>query len=199
MLLVFATSNTNKITEVSALMPKGYSVIGLRDIELLDDIPETGTTLKQNSFLKASYVVNLLKQKNNEIEVFADDSGLEVEALNNAPGVYSARYAGIPKNDEANNLKLLKELTNITNRKARFVTVITFISKNQTYYFEGEVKGTISSKLLGNNGFGYDQLFIPQGYDITFAEMTSELKNKISHRAIAIAKFRNFLSKHLTS
>jgi XTP/dITP diphosphohydrolase len=199
MLLAFATSNTNKITEVSALMPKGYSVIGLKDIELLDDIPETGTTLKQNSFLKASYVVNLLKQKNNEIEVFADDSGLEVEALNNAPGVYSARYAGIPKNDEANNLKLLKELTNITNRKARFVTVITFISKNQTYYFEGEVKGTISSKLLGNNGFGYDPLFIPQGYDITFAEMTLELKNKISHRAIAIAKFRNFLSKHLTS
>ena len=174
-------------------MPKHHSVIGLQDVDIFNDIPETGNTLTQNSFLKANYVLNFLKQKNQTAIVFADDSGLEVEALNGEPGVYSARYAGEQKNNEANNTKLLQQLNGKTNRAARFVTVITLILNNQIHYFEGEIKGTIANQCAGNNGFGYDPLFIPQGHNISFAQMDANLKNTISHRAIAVKKLIEFI------
>jgi len=194
MQILFASANKNKILEINTLMSKSFTVIGLQDIGIVNDIPETGTTIKQNSFLKANYVLEFLKQKNQNYTVFADDSGLEAEALNGEPGVYSARYAGIPKNDEANNIKLLAELKNKNNRNARFVTVITLILNNQIHYFEGEIKGTILTETTGTNGFGYDPLFIPNGYTTTFAQMTNDEKNKISHRAIAVNKLIKFLS-----
>ena len=194
MKLLFASSNKNKIKEITALLPKGYSLSGLQDIGIVEEIPETGKTIKENSLLKAQYVVDFLKNKNEPMAVFADDSGLEVKALNNAPGVYSARFAGIQKNDEANNKKLLEELKNETNREARFVTVITLIIDRTIYYFEGEVQGIITLEPSGNNGFGYDPLFIPDGYSQTFADLNPETKNAISHRGKAIQKLILFLN-----
>ena len=224
--IIFASSNKNKIKEIIALLPESIILKGLQDIGITHEIPEPGTTIKENSFLKAKYVIDFLKDKS--ISVFADDSGLEVEALNNAPGVYSARYAGFDhqslgeggkaKNDEANNKKLLHELKNFTNRKAKFVTVITLITdlfpdsqltaaeldeawrgdlgeKLQVFYFEGQIKGTIAFEPRGTSGFGYDPLFIPQGYRSTFAELGAEVKNTISHRAIAVKKLIEFLEK----
>ncbi len=193
MQLVFASFNQNKIREINAILPEDITVIGLPQIGILKEIPEPGKTIKENSVLKAQYVIDFLKEKNEIMPVFSDDSGLEVEALNNAPGVYSARYAGIPKNDTANNQKLLKEMALITNRKARFVTVITLIINKEIHYFEGEIKGTIAYEPRGNNGFGYDPLFIPQGYRSTFAELSAEVKNCISHRAMAVKKLRDYL------
>ena len=167
----------------------------MADIGITEDIPEPGTTIKENSFLKAQYVLDFLKQKNETVAVFADDSGLEVEALNNAPGVYSARYAGVPKSDANNNKKLLEDLKLVTNRKARFVTVISLIINGEIHYFEGEIKGTIAFEGRGTNGFGYDTLFIPQGYRSSFAELDAEVKNTISHRANAVKKLIEFF-KH---
>lgn len=192
MKIIFASSNKNKIQEIKALLPDTYAILGLADIGVTEEIPETGTTIPENSFIKAKYVTDFLKHDPNVL-VFADDSGLEVDALNNAPGLYSARYAGIPKNDEANNKKLLHELNTITNRKARFVTVITLISNNQVHTFEGEIKGTIAFEPRGKDGFGYDPLFIPRGYRSTFAELNPEDKNKISHRAMAVSKLQAYL------
>ncbi len=194
MTLIFASANKNKILEINTLIPKSYTVIGLTDVGIVNDIPETGTTIKQNSFLKANYVLNFLKNNKQNIAVFADDSGLEVEVLKGEPGVYSARYAGSPKNDVANNQKLLAELKNKNNRNARFVTIITLILNNQIHYFEGVIKGSIAKELNGNNGFGYDPLFIPNGYSQTFAQMPNDLKNTISHRAIAVNKLIKFLN-----
>lgn len=194
MTLIFASANKNKILEIKALMPKRHSVIGLQEVGIFEDIPETGTTLKQNSFLKANYVLSFLKQKNQTAIVFADDSGLEVEVLNGEPGVYSARYAGEQKNNDANNTKLLQQLNGKTNKAARFVTVITLILNGQIHYFEGEIKGNITTQCLGNDGFGYDPLFIPQGYTQTFAQMDASTKNTISHRAIAVKKLIEFIS-----
>lgn len=191
--LVFASSNKNKIKEIKAILPAQFNVLGLEDIGITQEIPEPGTTIKENSFLKAKYVIDFLKEKNN-VAVFADDSGLEVNALNNAPGVYSARYAGIPKSDDNNNKKLLLELKNVTDRKARFVTIITLIINGETHYFEGEIKGTIAYEPRGTNGFGYDPLFIPQGYRSTFAEVGSDVKNAVSHRALAVKQLADFLS-----
>lgn len=196
--LVFASSNKNKLKEINAIMPSGYRVLGLEDIGITNEIPEPGVTIKENSLLKAGFVIDFLKTQNKLLPVFADDSGLEVTALNNAPGVYSARYAGQPKNDEANNKKLLAELNLHTNRKAKFITVITLILNHQTYYFEGEIKGTIAYEPRGNNGFGYDPLFIPQGYRSTFAELDKEVKNTISHRALAVKKLVSFLTNTIT-
>jgi len=193
MQLLFASSNKNKIREVTQLLPEGFSLYGLQDIGIEEEIPEPGSTIKENSFLKANYVVEKLKKDGKKMVVFADDSGLEAEALDNAPGVYSARYAGVPKSDTANNEKLIKELSSQLNRKARFVTVITLISNGAICYFEGEVKGTISNTPRGNNGFGYDPLFVPEGYSKTFAEFTSEEKNAISHRGRAVQKLIEFL------
>jgi XTP/dITP diphosphohydrolase len=190
--LIFASSNQNKIQEISAMLPEGFNMLGLKDIGILHEIPEPGTTIKENSFLKARHIIDLIKEKTN-VSVFADDSGLEVEALGGEPGVYSARYAGTPKNDAANNSKLLEALKNVTNRRARFVTVITLLIKDQVHYFEGEVKGTIAFEPRGNGGFGYDPLFIPQGYRSTFAELSAEMKNSISHRAEAVKQLLQYL------
>lgn len=195
MQLVFASSNHNKIREINEILPNTFTVIGLKDIGITEEIPEPGTTIKENSFLKASYVVNFLKNKGSvNTPVFADDSGLEVEALGKAPGVYSARYAGIPKSDENNNLKLLKELQQVTLRQARFVCVITLILGDSIHYFEGEMKGTIAYEPRGEKGFGYDPLFIPQGYRSTFAELDAAAKNEISHRGKAVNQLVSFLN-----
>jgi XTP/dITP diphosphohydrolase len=194
MKIIFASANKNKIKEIKALLPESFELLGLEDIGITEDIPEPGTTIKENSFLKAEYVLDFLKQKNETVAVFADDSGLEVEALDSAPGVYSARYAGIPKNDANNNKKLLEELKLVTDRKARFVTVITLIINGEVHYFEGEIKGTIAFEGRGTNGFGYDPLFIPQGYRSTFAELDAEVKNTISHRANAVKKLIAFFN-----
>lgn len=193
MQLVFASANQNKISEIRSMLPRGFQLLGLKDIGIFDEIPETGTTIKENSLLKANYVFNFLKQRNEKHFVFSDDSGLEVEALNNAPGVYSARYSGEPKNDEGNNIKLLHDLENSVNRTARFVTVITLITDNDKFYFDGEVKGHITKKPYGNGGFGYDPIFIPDGFSETFAQLNHETKNSISHRAKAIKKLIDFL------
>lgn len=193
MQLVFASANVNKIREINALVPKTFEVIGLADIGITEEIPEPGDTIRENSLLKAEYVRNFLRDKGRQLPVFADDSGLEVQALNGAPGVYSARYAGIPKSDEANNKKLLKELQAVTSRQARFVTVITLLMNDTVHYFEGEVKGTIAYEPRGNNGFGYDPLFIPQGYRSTFAELDPSTKNSISHRGRAVNQLARFL------
>jgi XTP/dITP diphosphohydrolase len=194
MKIIFASANKNKIKEIKALLPESFELLGLEDIGITEDIPEPGTSIKENSFLKAQYVLHFFKNKNETVAVFADDSGLEVEALDSAPGVYSARYAGIPKNDTNNNKKLLEELKLVTDRKARFVTVITLIINGEVHYFEGEIKGTIAFEGRGNNGFGYDPLFIPQGYRSTFAELDAEVKNTISHRANAVKKLIAFFN-----
>jgi XTP/dITP diphosphohydrolase len=195
MKLIFVSANKNKINEIRALLPNEFELLGLEDVGITDEIPETGATIKENSLLKAQYVLDFLKSTKKNLSVFSDDSGLEVLSLNNSPGVYSARYAGIPKNDEANNKKLLEELKLVTNRKARFVTVITLIINGEIHYFEGEVRGTISYEARGKTGFGYDPLFIPQGYRSTFAELGAEVKNAISHRANAVNLLIDFLKK----
>jgi XTP/dITP diphosphohydrolase len=197
MTLVFASSNKNKIKEIKALLPQPIHLLGLEEVGIHTEIPETGLTIKENSLIKANYVSNFLQESGKEKAVFADDSGLEVTALNNQPGVYSARYAGVPKNDVANNQKLLQELSSISKRNARFVTVITLLINNQIHYFEGEIKGTIAYEARGDNGFGYDPLFIPQGYRSTFAELSAETKNTISHRGIATKKLVAFLLKEV--
>jgi XTP/dITP diphosphohydrolase len=194
--ILFASSNKNKIAEISALLPDTINVAGLKDAGIDFEIPETGNTISENSAIKASFVRQRLKELNKELPVFADDSGLEVTALNNAPGVYSARYAGEPKNDANNNKKLLQALHNVNSRHARFVTVITLIINEQEYSFEGQIKGTIAFEPRGNSGFGYDPLFIPQGYRSTFAELGAEVKNSISHRALAVKKLVDFLKNY---
>ena len=192
--IVFASANKNKIQEISALIPSTYKLLSLEDIGITEDIPETGLTIKDNSEIKARYVAEVLITKKLPWAVIADDSGLEVEALNGEPGVYSARYAGMQKNDKANNKKLLDELANFTNRKAIFVTTITLILNNQIFFFNGAIIGTIALAPKGIKGFGYDPLFIPQGYQSTFAELEKDVKNKISHRAIALKKVIQYLN-----
>jgi XTP/dITP diphosphohydrolase len=199
--LVFASANKNKIREISALLPGTIRLYGLQEIGLLEEIPEPGETIKENSYLKAKYVYDFLKRNNRTMPVFADDSGLEVTALEGKPGVHSARYAGEEKNDAANNQKLLKELRHATTRQARFVTVITFIgpggasaTSDDIVYFEGEVKGTIAHEPRGTNGFGYDPLFIPTTMRSTFAELDAPAKNAISHRGQAVKKLVAYLN-----
>jgi len=195
MKIIFASANKNKIAEISALLPKNFEIFGLPDIGIDVEIPEPGTTITENSYLKARFVIDFLIENGKAtVPVFADDSGLEVDALNNAPGVYSARYAGEHKSTEDNNQKLLRELKLITNRKACFVTVITLIINNHVHHFKGEIKGTIAYEPRGSNGFGYDPLFIPQGYRSTFAELGTEVKNSISHRAKAIKHLMAFMA-----
>lgn len=198
MTLVFASSNRHKIDEIKAMLPEHIRLLSLREIGFNEEIPETADTIEGNAKLKAECIYAFIK--NNPAcahisGVFADDSGLEVDALNNKPGVYSARYAGEPKNDDANNQKLLKELQNITSRQARFKTVICLTTKGNTICFEGLVKGTIAYEQRGGSGFGYDPLFIPQGYRSTFAELGAEIKNSISHRANAVKKLLLHLSE----
>ncbi len=186
--LVFATQNKNKALEIQALMPEGVTIQTLGDIGCTTDIPENADTLQGNAELKAKYVV-----ENYGVACFADDTGLEVEALDMRPGVYSARYAGEQKNDADNIQKLLTELSGISNRKAQFRTAICLILDGETYHFEGKVEGAIRTEEIGGNGFGYDPVFEPENLGVTFAEMSRDEKNKCSHRARAFEKMIQFI------
>jgi len=190
--LVFATNNNNKLREVKAILKDKIELLSLKDINCNVDIPETADTIPGNAKLKAKYV-----NVHYDMNCFADDTGLEVEALDGAPGVYSARYAGEDKSSEANMQKLLHELDGKENRKAQFKTVVALILDGKVYLFEGIIKGEIIKEKRGNKGFGYDPIFVPEGYDQTFAEMGDEIKNKISHRALAINKLCEFLEKNI--
>ena len=187
---VFATNNAHKLEEVTAILGDKIELLSMQDIHCHADIPETADTLEGNALLKARYIF-----ENYNMDCFADDTGLEVEALNGAPGVYSARYAGDTHNSEANMRKLLQDMEGIENRKAQFRTVFALIINGKEHLFEGIVKGEITKHRCGSSGFGYDPVFIPEGYTQTYAEMGNTLKNKISHRALATNKLCNFLSK----
>lgn len=186
--LIFATHNAHKSEEVKAIVGNNFNVINLSDINFFEEIPETGNTFKENALQKVTFLHDKLK-----CNCFADDSGLSVDALNGEPGVFSARYAGEPSDMQRNTEKLLKNLENQSNRKAQFTTVIAVILNNKTHFFEGVIHGTITDTPRGDGGFGYDPIFIPNGYDKTFAELPAEIKNKISHRAIAMNKFKEFI------
>lgn len=189
--LLFASGNKHKIEEINAVLaPLGYQVKGLHDLGIVEDIPETGATLNENAAIKAAY----LYQKFGE-DCFADDTGLEVEALNGAPGVYSARYAGAPKSDAKNMEKLLGALQTATNRKAQFRTVFCLIEGGKQSFFEGKVSGSIAMEPSGSAGFGYDPVFVPAGETLTFAQMPAADKNKISHRSRAVAALMDYLGK----
>lgn len=188
--LVFATNNAHKLEEVRAILGDGYSVSGLKEIGCDEDIPETAGTLDGNAELKARFV----KEKYG-YECFADDTGLEVEALDGAPGVYSARYAGPGHDSEANMELLLKNMRGKENRRARFRTVICLIEGDSPRKFEGIVNGTIIDERRGDNGFGYDPVFVPDGFDRTFAELTAEEKNGVSHRGRATSLLSEYLKK----
>lgn len=188
MKLVFATNNLNKLSEVQKMLPNSIELLSLKDINCFDEIDETETTLEGNAKLKVNYITQKFGYN-----CFADDTGLEVESLDGKPGVYSARFAGEPVNSENNMQKLLSELKNKENRKAQFRTAICLNIDDKQYLFEGICKGEILTKKEGKKGFGYDPIFKPQGYDISFAEMSSTAKNKISHRGIAIKKLVEFL------
>ncbi|HIP35330.1 MAG TPA: non-canonical purine NTP diphosphatase [Crocinitomix sp.] len=193
MKLVFATQNQNKVNELKCLMPEQIELKSLKEINCNEDIPETAPDLKGNALQKAKYVNQKYK-----VSCFADDTGLEIEALNNEPGVFSARYAGPNKSSNDNMNLVLQKLSNSTNRKARFKTVISLIIKDKTYFFEGICKGKITTKKSGTDGFGYDPIFIPEGFDKTFAEMSMEEKNKISHRGKAVKQLIDFLKVNFT-
>lgn len=187
--LVFATNNAHKLEEVAAILGDQVELLSLNDIGCQADIPETAETLEGNALLKSSYIY-----KNYHLDCFADDTGLEVETLNGAPGVYSARYAGGEGHDaQANMLKLLHELDGKENRKAQFRTAISLILDGKEYLFEGVIKGEIIKEKRGGSGFGYDPVFMPEGYDRTFAELGNDIKNQISHRALAVQKLCEFL------
>ena len=223
MKIVFATNNEHKLSEIRAILGPQFEVVSLADIGCHEDIPETGTTLEENALMKAEYIYNKY-----HLSCFADDTGLEVEALDGAPGVYSARYAAMEvvatkshcaphfdlqveeqtksHDSEANMARLLRELANNNNRKARFRTVIALIEKKDVcpcgctsiklvHKFEGIVNGEITREKSGAEGFGYDPIFCPDGYDKTFAELGADIKNQISHRARAVAKLAEFLEK----
>lgn len=190
MKIVFATNNLNKIKEVQELLPDFIQLISLQDINCTEDIPETADTIEGNAVLKADYIT----QKYN-IPCFADDTGLEVTALNGAPGVYSARYAGNQKNSVDNMKKLLSDLQNQTDRSAQFKTVIVLNLNNKQYLFTGIAKGSITLELKGNDGFGYDPIFLPENNTKTFAEISLSEKGKISHRGKAVQQLISFLSK----
>lgn len=186
---VFATNNAHKLKEVAAIVGHQIELLSLEDISCHDDIPETSDTLEGNALQKAKYVYERY-----HIDCFADDTGLEVEALDGAPGVYSARYAGEGHNSEENIRKLLHELEGKDNRKARFRTVFALIINGKEHLFEGIVKGEIIATKRGTSGFGYDPVFVPEGFTQTFAEMSDAQKNKISHRAIGVNKLCKFLN-----
>ena len=193
--LVFATNNAHKLEEVAAILSDKVELLSLNDINCHTDIPETADTLEGNALLKSSFIY-----KNYSLDCFGDDTGLEVEALGGAPGVYSARYAeGEGHDAQANMRKLLHEMEGKENRKAQFRTAISLLLDGKEYLFEGVIKGEIIREKRGNSGFGYDPVFMPEGYDQTFAELGSEIKNKISHRALAVqnsaSSFKNKIYK----
>ena len=186
--LLFATNNKHKLNEIQHLLGYKIQLLCLDDIQCKDEIPEDYTTLNENASQKAWYIYNKFG-----VNCFADDTGLEIEYLNNEPGVFSARYAGPDKNSEDNIIKVLKLLKGINHRKARFRTVISLIIEGKETQFEGIVNGTILTEKHGDDGFGYDPIFLPEGYNQSFAEMSLSEKNKISHRAMASQKLVRFL------
>ena len=191
MKLVFATNNRHKLEEISRFLKGQHEIISLSEIGCHEDIPEDHDTLEGNALQKAQYI-----KEHFGYDCFADDTGLEIKALNNRPGVYSARYAGGKGHDaQANMLKLLHELEGKENRKAQFRTAISLILDGKNYLFEGIIKGEIIKEKRGESGFGYDPVFQPEGYDKTFAELGNDIKNKISHRALAIQKLCEFLQR----
>ncbi|HTI58869.1 non-canonical purine NTP diphosphatase [Mucilaginibacter sp.] len=188
--LVFATNNRHKLEEVSAKLDGAIELVTLHDIGCDEDIEETGATFYENASIKSQYVY-----QNYKLDCFGDDSGLEVEALNGEPGVYSARYAGEHGNHDANIQKVLEKLGDAANRRARFISVISLMWNGSEHFFEGTVEGTIRHERTGTGGFGYDPIFQPDSFDITFAEMTLEEKNMLSHRARAVEKLVAFLNR----
>ena len=203
MKIILATNNEHKLSEIRSIFDKDIEVLSMKDVGIDTDIEENGETIFENSRIKAVYVTTELKKKNFPFPytVIADDTGLMVEALNDEPGVYSARYAGGEGHDsEANMQLLLKKLNGCENRKAHFSTIITLIEEKASFlshmmFFEGRVDGTILKEKHGTEGFGYDPIFQPDGYDCSFAELGIDIKNKISHRAIAIGKVAEYLAK----
>jgi XTP/dITP diphosphohydrolase len=187
--LIFATGNQNKLLEINKIIPNNVKIISLKDLKFSDDIPENENTIEGNAIYKAKYIYNKFNTN-----VFSDDTGLEVEALNGEPGVYSARYAGEACDSNDNINKLLKKLKKKKNRNARFKTIIALIIKNKIHTFEGIINGEILKNPIGENGFGYDSIFKPAGYSKSFAELSINEKNIISHRSLAIKKLINFIS-----
>ncbi|MEJ6777637.1 MAG: non-canonical purine NTP diphosphatase [Crocinitomicaceae bacterium] len=192
MKILFATANINKSNEIKHLLPEEIEIITLKDIDLKEDIPETSDTIRGNALQKANYI-----KAHFNIDCFADDTGLEITALNGEPGVYSARYAGFQRSDEDNMTLVLEKLESHTDRSARFKTVIALKLNGTTHEFEGIVNGTILREKRGENGFGYDPIFEPENCGNTFAEMSIDEKNKYSHRARATTKMVTFLTKSL--
>ncbi len=192
MKLLFATSNQNKADEIQKLLPNNFHIITLKDINLKEEIPETSSTIEGNAIQKTEYIIN-----NFQLDCFSDDTGLEIDALNGEPGVYSARYAGQDKDSEKNMDLVLDKMKNSTNRKARFKTVISLSLNGKMHLFEGIVEGKIRTVKSGVLGFGYDPIFEPENCGKTFAEMSLEEKNVVSHRGRAFEKMINFLNKYL--
>ena len=188
MKICFATNNAKKLEEVKAALGDKIQIVSLQEIGCTEELPETGDTLEHNAFQKATYV-----KEHYGIDCFADDSGLEVDSLEGEPGVYSGRYAGEPRSDERNIDLLLRNLQNSSNRAAKFRTVIALLYKGEKYQFEGAIEGKILTERSGNGGFGYDPIFLPDGYSKSFGEFTLEEKNQISHRGKAVRKLTAFL------
>ena len=190
MKIVFATNNKHKLEEIKDILGKDFEIVSLAEIGCHEDIPETGLTLEENARQKSTYIVEHYNH-----DCFADDTGLEVDSLNGEPGVHSARYAeGTDHDSEANMRKLLSKMANVKDRTARFRTVISLIINGVEHQFEGRVEGCIATEKHGTEGFGYDPIFIPEGYDKSFAELGEEVKNQISHRARAVKKLAEYLS-----
>lgn len=191
MKIIFASNNKNKVEEVQKQLPDSIQIVTLEEIGHLEDIDEYGKTIEENAIIKADFISNKY-----QLPCFADDTGLEIEALNGAPGVYSARYAGDEKNAEKNMNMVLEKLDGISNRSAQFKTVIALNINNKQHLFEGIVKGQITTEKIGDNGFGYDPIFQPENFEKTFAEMTLEEKNRLSHRGLAVEKLIAFLKEN---
>ena len=188
--LVFATNNAHKLSEVRAILEPEFKIISLAELNCNDDIPETEETLEGNALIKAQYIHSKFG-----LDCFADDTGLEIDALGGEPGVYSARYAGDANCAHENICKVLEKLGDNPNRTACFRTVIALIHRNNTNYFEGKIDGSIATQPRGDSGFGYDPIFVPEGYVVSFAQLSSNEKNQISHRALAIKKLVEHLQK----
>lgn len=188
-MLLFATNNKHKLYEIKEAIGSRIEILGLHEAGINEDIPETGITLEENALQKAKYISDKY-----HINCFADDTGLEIEALDERPGVYSARYAGEDGDFENNIKKVLAEMQNCNNRKARFRCVIALITNGKTDFFEGIINGKLLNEKRGQGGFGYDPIFVPDGYELTFAEMPIEEKNKISHRGLAVKKLVEYLN-----
>lgn len=188
--LVVASGNSSKLTEIRQMVPQSFEIVSMKELGFTGDIPETADTFAGNALLKARFISNKFM-----VNSLADDSGLEVEALSGRPGVYSARFAGPGSSAQQNIDRLMAEMEGVTNRKARFVAVLALVLEGQEFLFEGFVNGTISQQQAGNSGFGYDPVFIPEGYSQTFAMLSPDLKNRLSHRRMAIDKLVAFLNQ----